>query len=81
MTEHAYNMCMNDNMKRFEVGKVYEGSYGSYKVVKRTKCFIELSNGKRCKIKEWGQKECIGFKRLVSYWGLIEKEEEWLFAK
>ena len=72
---------MNDNMKRFEVGKVYEGSYGSYTVVKRTKCFIELNNGKRCKIKEWGKKECIGFKRYVSYWGLMEKEEEWLFAK
>ena len=80
MTEHAYNKCMN-NVKQFEVGKEYNGSYGSYKVVKRTKCFIELSNGKRCKIKEWGGKECIGFKRFVSYWGLMEKEEEWLFAK
>lgn len=50
-------------MKQFEVGKVYEGSYGSYTVVKRTKCFVELNNGKRCKVKEWGGKECIGFKR------------------
>lgn len=69
-----------NNVIQFKVGKVYAGSYGSYTVVKRTKCFIELSNGKKCKIKEWNRKECIGFKRLVSYWGLMEKEEEWLFA-
>ena len=70
-----------NNIKQFEVGEVYEGSYGSYKVVKRTKSFIELNNGKKCKIKEWDGKECISFKRLVSYCGLMETEEEWLFAK
>lgn len=71
-----------NNVNRFEVGKTYQGTYGKYTVVKRTKCYVTLSNGRRCKVDEWSlhKGEAIFFKRIVSYWGLMEKELEGVYA-
>lgn len=70
-----------NNVKHFEEGKTYKGSYGTYTIVKRTKCFVTLKNGAKYKItKEWGGKEAFFFKRNVSYCGAIFKELEGVFS-
>ena len=70
-----------NNVTLFEVGKTYKGSYGTYTIVKRTKCFVTLKNGARYKItNEWGGKEAFFFKRNVSHWGAIFTELEGVFA-
>ena len=69
------------NVKHFEEGKTYKGTYGTYTIVKRTKCFVTLKNGARYKItNEWGGKEAFFFKRYVNYWGASFKELEGVFS-
>jgi hypothetical protein len=71
-----------NNVNHFEVGKTYQGTYGKYTIIKRTKCFVELNDGRRCKVSECslGKGEAIYFKKWVSYWGLMEKELEGVYA-
>jgi hypothetical protein len=70
-----------NNVTLFEEGKTYKGTYGTYTIVKRTKCFVTLKSGARYKIsREWSGKEAFFFKRNVSYWGAIFKELEGVFS-
>lgn len=70
-----------NNAIQFQAGKKYKGEFGVYKIIKRTKCFVTLSNGRKCKVvNNLGNEEAIFFKRNVSYWGAIFKEEEGIFA-
>lgn len=70
-----------NNVTPFEEGKTYKGSYGTYTIVKRTKCFVTLKNGARYKItNEWGGNEAFFFKRYVNYWGASFKELEGVFS-
>lgn len=70
-----------NNVIQFEVGKKYKGSFGTYTIVKRTKCFVTLNNGAKYKVTtEYGGSEAFFFKRNVSYWGATFKELEGVFA-
>ena len=70
-----------NNVTPFEIGKTYKGSYGTYTIVKRTKCFVTLKNGAKYKVTtEYGGKEAFFFKRNVSHWGAIFTELEGVFA-
>ena len=70
-----------NNVTLFEEGKTYKGSYGTYTIVKRTKCFVTLKNGAKYKIsREWSGKEAFYFKRNVNYWGASVKELEGVFS-
>lgn len=70
-----------NNVTFFEEGKTYKGFYGTYTIVKVTKCFVTLKNGARYKIsREWSGKESFYFKRNVNYWGASFKELEAVFS-
>ena len=70
-----------NNVTLFEVGKKYKGSYGTYTIVKRTKCFVTLKSGARYKVTtEYGGSEAFFFKGNVSYWGATFTELEGVFA-
>lgn len=70
-----------NNVIQFEVGKKYKGEFGTYTIIKRTKCFVTLGNGCKYKVvKSLGNQEAIFFKRNVSYWGATFKETEGVFS-
>lgn len=70
-----------NNVIQFKVGKKYKGEFGTYTIAKRTKCFVTLSNGRKCKVvNNLGNEEAIFFKKNVSHWGATFKEEEGIFA-